>query len=87
VTSFGKPYMSNGFGNWFRDLCDQAGRFDLSYQPMACASLRAAAGALRSATAIFLRPLLCTTAVAHLVSFPDGDVAVAVRGLQRAESC
>jgi integrase len=25
VTSFGKPYTSNGFGNWFRELCDAAG--------------------------------------------------------------
>jgi site-specific recombinase XerD len=25
VTEFGKPFTSNGFGNWFRDRCDQAG--------------------------------------------------------------
>lgn len=25
VTSFGKPFTSNGFGNWFRDRCDEAG--------------------------------------------------------------
>lgn len=25
VTEFGKPFTSNGFGNWFRDRCDMAG--------------------------------------------------------------
>jgi integrase len=30
VTSFGKPYTANGFGNWFRDLCDAAGCPDVS---------------------------------------------------------
>jgi integrase len=30
VTSFGKPYTSNGFGNWFRELCDAAGCSDIS---------------------------------------------------------
>jgi len=30
VTHFGKPYTAPGFGNWFRELCDQAGCFDIS---------------------------------------------------------
>jgi integrase len=30
VTSFGKSYTSNGFGNWFREICDEAGCFDIS---------------------------------------------------------
>ncbi|MFO7804199.1 MAG: tyrosine-type recombinase/integrase, partial [Paracoccaceae bacterium] len=25
VTAFGKPFTSNGFGNWFRKQCDAAG--------------------------------------------------------------
>lgn len=25
VTEWGKPFTSNGFGNWFRDRCDEAG--------------------------------------------------------------
>jgi integrase len=25
VTSFGKPFTAKGFGNWFRDRCDEAG--------------------------------------------------------------
>jgi integrase len=25
VTAFGKPYTPNGFGNWFRRMCDAAG--------------------------------------------------------------
>src|SRR5215813_12057942 len=28
VTHCGKPYTAAGFGNWFRELCDQAGCFD-----------------------------------------------------------
>jgi integrase len=30
VTSFGKPYTPNGFGNWFREICDAAGCPDIS---------------------------------------------------------
>jgi len=30
TTSFGKPYTSNGFGNWFRELCNQADCPDVS---------------------------------------------------------
>jgi integrase len=30
VTHFGKPYTAPGFGNWFRDLCNTAGCFDIS---------------------------------------------------------
>jgi integrase len=30
VTHFGKPYTAPGFGNWFRELCDQADCFDIS---------------------------------------------------------
>lgn len=30
VTHYGKPYTAAGFGNWFRELCDQAGCFDIS---------------------------------------------------------
>ncbi len=30
VTHFGKPYTAAGFGNWFRELCDQADCFDIS---------------------------------------------------------
>jgi integrase len=25
VTEFGKPFTANGFGNWFRDRCVEAG--------------------------------------------------------------
>jgi len=25
VTAFGKPFTANGFGNWFRERCDEAG--------------------------------------------------------------
>jgi integrase len=25
VTAFGKPFTANGFGNWFRQRCDEAG--------------------------------------------------------------
>jgi integrase/recombinase XerD len=30
VTSFGKPYTPAGFGNWFREICDEAGCSDIS---------------------------------------------------------
>jgi integrase len=30
VTHFGKPYTAPGSGNWFRELCDQAGCFEVS---------------------------------------------------------
>jgi integrase len=30
VTHLGRPYSAPGFGNWFRDLCDQAGCPDVS---------------------------------------------------------
>jgi integrase len=49
VTSFGKPFTSNGFGNWFRDLCDQAECHDVS------------AHGLRKATARRLAEIGCST--------------------------
>lgn len=30
VTHRGEPYTAPGFGNWFRELCDQAGCSDVS---------------------------------------------------------
>ena len=30
VTHLGKPYTAPGFGNWFRELCDQAECLDIS---------------------------------------------------------
>ena len=39
VTHLGKPYSAPGFGNWFRELCDQAGCPDVSAH-----GLRKAAG-------------------------------------------
>jgi len=46
VTEFGKPFTAAGFGNWFRDRCDEAGL------PVHCAAhgLRKA-GAARAAEA------------------------------------
>jgi integrase len=32
VTGFGQPYTAPGFGNWFRELCDEAGCHDVSAQ-------------------------------------------------------
>lgn len=40
VTSFGKPFSSNGFGNWFRELCDQAGCPDVSAHGLRKAAAR-----------------------------------------------
>ncbi|MGE3711030.1 MAG: tyrosine-type recombinase/integrase, partial [Hyphomicrobiaceae bacterium] len=43
VTSFGKPYTANGFGNWFRDACRQAGLRDCSAHGLRKASATLAA--------------------------------------------
>jgi integrase len=40
VTAFGKPYSSNGFGNWFRELCDNAGCLNLSAHGLRKAAAR-----------------------------------------------
>lgn len=48
VTYFGKPYTAPGFGNWFRELCDEAGCPDVS------------AHGLRKATARRLAEIGCT---------------------------
>lgn len=47
VTHFGKPYIAAGFGNWFRELCDEAGCPGLS------------AHGVRKATATLLAKLGC----------------------------
>jgi integrase len=40
VTHFGKPYSAPGFGNWFRDLCNQAGCPDVSAHGLRKATAR-----------------------------------------------
>jgi integrase len=40
VTAFGKPYTSNGFGKWFRELCDEAGCLNLSAHGLRKAAAR-----------------------------------------------
>jgi integrase len=30
VTSLGRSFTAAGFGNWFREICDEAGCFDIS---------------------------------------------------------
>jgi integrase len=62
VTSFGKPYTANGFGNWFRDLCDGAGCPDVS------------AHGLRKATARRLAEIGCST---HEIASITGHASLA----------
>jgi integrase len=62
VTSFGKPYTSNGFGNWFRELCDQADCTDVS------------AHGLRKATARRLAEIGCST---HEIAAITGHATLA----------
>jgi integrase len=62
VTSFGKPYTSNGFGNWFRDLCDAAGCSEVS------------AHGLRKATARRLAEIGCTP---HQIAAITGHATLA----------
>jgi integrase len=40
VTAYGKPFTANGFGNWFRDRCDEAGLLHCSVHGMRKAFLR-----------------------------------------------
>src|SRR5581483_9948932 len=42
-TSFGKPYTPAGFGNWFREQCDQAGLPQCSAHGLKKAAATAAA--------------------------------------------
>ena len=49
VTQFGKPFTSNGFGNWFRKRCDEAGLPHCS------------AHGLRKAAGYFMAEAGCTT--------------------------
>jgi integrase len=62
VTSFGKPYSSNGFGNWFRELCDEAGCHDVS------------AHGLRKATTRRLAEIGCST---HEIAAITGHATLA----------
>jgi integrase len=43
VTAFGKPFTSNGFGNWFRKQCDEAG-LEALLRPRAAQGGRGAGG-------------------------------------------
>jgi integrase len=62
ITSFGKPYTPNGFGNWFRELCDEAGCRDVS------------AHGLRKATARRLAEIGCST---HEIAAITGHATLA----------
>jgi integrase len=62
VTSFGKPYTANGFGNWFRELCDEAGCPDVS------------AHGLRKAAARRLAEMGCTE---HEIAAITGHATIA----------
>jgi integrase len=62
VTSFGKPFTPAGFGNWFRELCDQAG----------CPDISAHGG--RKATARRLAEIQCTP---HMIAAITGHASLA----------
>jgi len=62
VTSYGKPYSSGGFGNWFREVCDEAGCPDVS------------AHGLRKATARRLAEIGCTE---HQIAAILGHASIA----------
>jgi integrase len=62
ITSFGKPYTPNGFGNWFRELCDEAGCRDVS------------AHGLRKAAARRLAEIGCST---HEIAAITGHATLA----------
>jgi integrase len=52
TTSFGKPFSSNGFGNWFRDRCNEAGLLQCSAHGLRKAACRRLAEAGCSANVI-----------------------------------
>jgi integrase len=62
VTHFGKPYTAAGFGNLFRELCDEAGCPDVS------------AHGLRKATARRLAEMNCTE---HEIAAITGHASIA----------
>src|SRR6516162_3884204 len=61
VTSFGKPFTSAGFGNWFRDRCNEAG----------CPDISAHGG--RKATARRLAEIGCS---AHMIAAITGHASL-----------
>jgi integrase len=61
VTSLGKPYTPAGFGNWFRELCDEADCADVS------------AHGLRKATARRLAEIGCS---AHEIAAITGHASI-----------
>ena len=63
VTHFGKPYTAPGFGNWFRELANEAGCPDVS------------AHGLRKATATRLADMECTV---HEIASILGHTSIAV---------
>jgi integrase len=63
ATSFGKPFSVAGFGNWFRDRCDEAGLPN-----------GISAHGLRKATARRLADLGCT---AHQIAAVTGHATLA----------
>jgi integrase len=65
VTSYGKPYTAPGFGNWFRELCDEADCPDVS------------AHGLRKATARRLAEIGCT---AHEIAAITGHASLSEVG-------
>jgi len=70
VTSYGKPFTSNGFGNWFRDRCDEAGLPQCS------------AHGLRKAAASHLADIGCT--VHEIMSITGHDSVAEVQRYTRA---
>jgi integrase len=62
VTAYGKPYTAPGFGNWFRELCDEAGCPDVS------------AHGLRKAAARRLAEMNCTV---HEIAAITGHATIA----------
>jgi integrase/recombinase XerD len=63
TTSFGKPFAKAGFGNWFRDRCNEAGL-----------AKGISAHGLRKATARRLADLGCT---AHQIAAVTGHATIA----------
>lgn len=65
VTEYGKPFTGNGFGNWFRDRCDEAGLPQCS------------AHGVRKAAASYLADIGCT--IHEIMSITGHDTITEVQ--------
>lgn len=77
VTKFGKPFTRNGFGNWFRRRCDEAGLRNCSAHGLrkAGAAIAAENGATESQLRSASRPADATEQFSDVRYWHLADIA------------